>query len=275
MGGFACLSRFWLLCLVVTFLNNSCLVSPLWADDRKMLWQSREQFVAIEPLEKNTDAPNTHPVEVAAENLTANMAALALRSEESAAAEPLFTQETLQTVVPYLQQALRTASSGDDVIFAVIGLHKSLYGLAKRPKVTTGRLFFRDKKLHMIIGLAQQDVNDRIDRRLEPFTPGSRQKAANGNWKIVPHDGFDLFQMKRKDWVVFNDVLKIIIAPQPPVAKSASTPAVVYASEPPRESPAEGKNLVERLKVLNELKNNGLITDAEYQDKRRQILNSL
>lgn len=270
MGGFVCLSRFWLLCLVVTFLNNSCLVSPLWADDRKMLWQSREQFVAIEPLEKNTDGKNTHPVDISVENLAANLAVLALRSEESAVIEPLFTQETVQTVAPYLQQALRTADSGDDVTFAVIGLHKSLYGLAKRPKVTTGRLFFRDKQLHMIIGLAQQEVNDRVDRRLEPFTPGSRQKAAKGSWKIVPHDGPGLFQMKRKDWVIFKDIFKAI-APLPSVAKPAST----YVPESPRQSFTESKNPVERLKVLNELKNNGLITDAEYQDKRRQIVNSL
>lgn len=274
MSYFTFFFRYGSVLTVLSFLCVSFLVSKVCADDRKILWQSREQFVAIEPLEKNSEGENTHPVDVTAENLTIMLASIAVKSEENNAVEALFTQESLQTTVPYLQQALRSSGSGDDVTFAVIGLYKSLYGLAKRPKVTTGRIFFRGTTLNIIIGQAQQEVNDRVDRRLEPFIPGSRQKIAAGDWKIVPRDGSDLFKIKRKDWVVFNDALRKT-APAPPAAKPISAHVPASALEPSHQSSAEGKNPVERLKVLNELKNNGLITDEEYRDKRQQIMNSL
>jgi hypothetical protein len=271
---FAYLFRSGLRLMVVTVLLNSFFVSSALAGDKKMLWQSREQFVAIEPVEKDAEGKNTHPVTITTENLTTLLAAIDLRDGDTPAAETLFTQESLQNLVPYLQQALQTAGPGDDVTYAVIGLYKSLYGLAKRPKVTTGRLFFRDNKLNMIIGLAQQDVNDRVDRRLEPFTPGSRQKVANGDWKIVPHGGSDFFHLKRKDWIVFNNALGKI-SPVTSTSTPSPVPTSAPAAVPANPTPTETRNPSERIKVINELKNNGLITDDEYRIKRQQILDSL
>lgn len=268
------LSRFGSAWTVASVLCISFLVSTACADDKKMLWQSREQFVALEPLEKNTHVKNTHPADITIDSLTALLAAIDVRSEDSNAAEALFTKESLQVMVPHLQQALRTAGPGDDVTFAVIGLYNTLYGLAKSPKVTTGRVFFSTSSLNVIIGQAQQKVNDRVDRRLEPFIPGSRQQVAVGSWKVVPRDGSELYKIKRKDWIIFHDAFKKI-APPPPATKPAKAPVPAPESEPPRQPSAEGKNPVERLKVLNELKNNELITDEEYRGKRQQILNSL
>ena len=102
----------------------------------------------------------------------------------NAAAEPLFTRKTLETLTPQLVLALQKAAPGDDITFAVIGLHDALYGLTKEPRVTTGRLFVRNGRLNLIVGLAQRDVNEREDRRLAPFTPGSRKTAAAGEWQL-------------------------------------------------------------------------------------------
>ena len=248
-------------------------VNIAWAADRRELWHSRDQFVALESLEQGAEGPNSHPSEVAAEALTALLSAIDVRNEGASGTAPLFTQAALEALVPQLHQALRAATPQDDVTFAVIGLHSSLYGLAKSPKVTTGRIFRRDGHLNLIVGMAQKDVNEREDRRLAPFIPGSRRQAQVGAWQLLPHAGQELFSLKRKDWIVFTDAPLPVTINVPEPAKIGllqHTPLV-----PPQPAPAETRSPVERMIILNELKNKGLITDEEYKGKRQQILNGL
>jgi hypothetical protein len=247
----------------------------LHASDGRQLWQSRDQFVALESQDSSRDGKtvqNNHPSEVSHARLTAVLASLEVRTSDSNGIEPLFTKDSLDILVPQLQLGLHQALPGEDVTFAVIGLHKALYGLAKTPKVTTGRMFVSSGRLNIIFGFVRQDVNERDDRRLVPFTPGKRTSIAAGDWKILPQAGPDM-TLLRKDWVAFSDGWM----PQP------EQPAVPAAkAEPVRSNPAQPvtrndntRNAAERLNILNELKNKGLISEEEYRVKRMEILNSL
>ena len=256
-----------LLACSVMSVNIAC------SAERRELWQSRDQFVALEGLEQGADGANTHPAEFEPETLTALLTAIDVRIEGATGTEPLFTQAALQTLAPHLLQALRTATAQDDVTFAVIGSHSSLYGLAKSPKVTTGRLFRRDGRLNLIVGMVQRDVNEREDRRLAPFVPGSRQRVADGTWQLLPHAGRNLFTLKRRDWLVFTDAPRSMTISQPEPSKSVLPLHTPVAAT--QQTPAETRSPVERMTILNELKNKGLITDEEYRGKREQILNSL
>jgi hypothetical protein len=259
--------------MVVSALLAIVLVSSASAASRQTVWQSRDQFVALERLEPGAEGPNAHPVEMTPETLTTMLAAIDIRNEDSTGTEALFSQGALQLLVPQLQQALRKASAQDDVTFAVIGLHSALYGLAKSPKVTTGRMFFRNGRLNLIVGMAQHDVNEREDRRLAPFIPGSRRQTPAREWQLLPRAGQDVFTLKRKDWIVFNDAATLMNIVAPEVSKSAVPHHTPIA--PPRQAPAESRNPVERMMILNELKNKGLISDEEYRGKRQQILDGL
>jgi len=244
------------------------------ASSRQVLWQSRDQFVALEPLEQGADGSNAHPAEIAPETLTSLLASIDVRIEDAKGSAPLFTQESLQALVPQLHQALRAATAKDDVTFAVIGLYSSLYGLAKSPMVTTGRVFRRDGHLNLIIGMAQHNVNEREDRRLAPFVPGSRLKARDGAWQLMPHAGLDFFTLKRKDWIVFSDAPLPVAINQPEPAKNLPSQHTPVAA-PHQQTPADTRNPVERLTLLKELRDKGLITEDEYRGKRQQILNGL
>lgn len=244
------------------------------AADRKSLWQSRDQFVALESLEKADTSQNNHPVEISPESFAELLATIEIRSEEDGKAEALFTPDSLQALASPLQKAFHSASSINDITFAVIGLYKSGWGFAKTPKVTTGRLFYRDGHLNLIFGQVQQDVNEREDRRLAPFVPGSRKEAASGAWQLVQKPGQDVFKLIRKDWIVFNDVsgtvnIKKTADPEIKPAKHEST--VVLQPQKPSEisTPAE------RFIILNDLRSKGLISEDEFQSKRKQILNTL
>lgn len=250
------------------------LPSPAWAGGKVLLWQSRDQFVAVEAQDTLTDgtAPaNEHPLKVLKEQLSYLFGAIDLRSGNGETSEPLFTPQTLQLLTPYIQKALQQAGPTEDVTFAAIGLHDALYGLAKRPKVTTGRLFYQGGVLNLIVGIAQQDVDDRDDRRLKPFTPGARRKpVTSGEWTLVPHSGEKVFTLKRVDWVEFDR--ELLTAP-PPAAVAPQVidrkPSVVQPIRAAELSPAD------RLTTLNELRNKGLITDEEFRAKRLEILKEL
>lgn len=240
------------------------------AEERKMLWQSRDQFVA---LERQEQGGNSHPVEVAPETLTALLAAIDVRPEPGGKVEALFTPASLEALVPHLHEALRTASVRDDVVFAVIGLHTSLLGFAKSPKVTTGRLFRQDGRLNLIVGQVQQDVNEREDRRLAPFVPGSRQQVSEGVWQLLPRAGQEAFTLTRKDWIVFTDVPRPVTITVPAPPKPVPPPQLPTA--PPSALPKETRTPVERMQILNELKSKGLISEEEFRNKRQQILDGI
>jgi hypothetical protein len=68
-------------------------------------------------------------------------------------------------------------------------------------------------------------------------------------------------------------------APVAPAASFPPPPATV-APPPPRTAPAPDaeamyRNVAERLKVLQKLRDTGVITEQEYQEKRREILKAL
>jgi hypothetical protein len=241
----------------------------------RQLWQSREQFVALEGQDYARDSKtiaNNHPSEFSEARLTAILASLEVRTSDSSGVEPLFTRDSLDALVPQLQLGLRQALPGEDVTFAVIGLHKAMFGFAKTAKVTTGRLFVQSGQLNIIFGLVRQDVNERDDRRLVPFTPGKRTSVAVGDWKILPKSTQDV-ALIRKDWVAFaegwNPPLEQPAVPAVKTEPVASVPAQAVKRVEDTRSPSE------RLNTLIDLKNKGLISEDEYRSKRMEILNGL
>jgi hypothetical protein len=241
------------------------------AADVRYLWQSRDQFVALErldPASGDPAQPNDHPVDLTLERLTAILSSIDIRTTDGGKAEPLLTSSAVQALAPYLKQALQQASPVQDVTFAVIGLYDALYGLAKSPKVTTGRVFYKAGRLNIIVGLVQQEVRDRDDRRLFPFTPGSRQKASAGEWSLLTDA-----PLVRRDWMAFGAEWQVPVV-QPPVAEQR-LPSVQTATSPSEKRNNDARRPADRLTTLNELKDKGLISEEEYRGKRLEILNGL
>lgn len=249
---------------------------------RNTLWQSRDQFVALEDQGGSPQQKvelNTHPAVIPAARIEALLSSLDVRVSDSNAVEPLFTRESLDVLVPQLQAALGQARPDEDVTFAVIGLYKALFGLAKSGRVTTGRVFVKDGRFNIIFGLVRQDFKEREDRRLSPFTPGDRKYVLPGEWKLLPQEGQKI-DFIRKDWVVFDSSWQppVEAAPTPAIpAPAAPVPAVAPKGTPQNLNiPNEGRpSAAERLIILNDLKSKGLISDDEYKAKRISILNEL
>jgi hypothetical protein len=191
-----------------------------------------------------------------------------MRQADGGKPEPLLTRSAVDALAPYLQQALQQASATEDVTFAVIGLHDALYGLAKSPKVTTGRAFYTSGQLNIIFGIIQQEVRDRDDRRLYPFTPGSRQKTAEGEWTLLPLTSQSGYSQIRKDWLTFGNEW------QAPAPQTAVVDQRAPAAQPEKRI-IDPRKPADRLNTLKELKEKGLISEEEYRAKRLDILNGL
>jgi len=262
----------WLCSVASALLVLLIFSSTSHASAVRHLWQSRDQFVALDRQDSSLGGAaisNDHPIEISPDRLTAILASIEVRIEAGNKPELLFTSQSLEVLVPQLVQGFRQAAPGEDVTFAIIGLYKALHGFTKSPKVTTGRAFYKDGRLNIIFGLAQKDVNERVDRRLEPFTPGIRQKAAEGEWTLVPQPVQNGFNQIRKDWMTFSDEWRTPVAQEKIVPSVQPLPAQMEKRITDTHRPAD------RLSTLNELKEKGLITEDEYRTKRLEIMNGL
>lgn len=249
--------------------------APACASDRRNIWERADQFVAVEKRDSVTANPNDHPARLAGETLHATLAGLRVQMKGSKETAALFTEGELEILGAALQQGLGLAGSDEDVTFALIGLHPALLGLFKQPMVTTGRLFVRGGRLNLILGAVHEPVNDRDDRRLKPFVPGSRVTKRTPEWRVTTKNGEAVqTESDRVDWLVLP---LVAAAPVQPAEHGISReekpePAPSLAVPPPHPA---GKSAEERLMLLKDLKAKGLISDEEYKAKRLRIIDEL
>jgi hypothetical protein len=267
-----------------------------------MVYQGIFNYVRIERAEDGA-APNLHPLEISEEDLTSLLVPIRLGTK------PLFNQDDLEEIVPHLVKALARAQAGQDISFAVAGRHSGFGWLAARD-VTTARLFNTPAGLQLIVGLAHRRFEDQFKATgtIIPFEPGRRAGPLPDpvSLKLAGAAGAQV----RADWVVLKPTAMaqaampmapaapampaVPAAPEqaapPPAAQATpATPAV----QPPAAAAATGttaparpaasapgadaryRDASERLKTIERLRAAGLISQQEYDDKRKQILQDL
>ena len=161
--------------------------------------------------------------------------------------------------------------------------------------MTTGRLFRNADGLQVIFGLVRKPFESEFNATgvLIAFEPGRRAAPVDASQRLADADPINV--MRRGDWaslVVATAAANAAPAAAPavevaaPAAKGAAAagaitapaPGVAPAAAAPRPAPdadALYKSISERLKALQRLRDAGLITPQEYDEKRRQILSEL
>jgi hypothetical protein len=253
----------------------------------KIIWQSREQFVAIEKQDGAGTAANDHPAKLSSDQLRSMLESPETTDTDKNKPLPVFNEPEREILVEMLRDGLSLAGPKEDVTFAVIGQFPALMGLARERKVTTGRVFYRGGELNIIFGMLHRDFKDNEDRRLVPFVPGSRARPAELGGRISAAANLLDFSMKRGDWIVFSPAS---IGAAPGMPGESATPAMKpeQAERRPPETDTSRKQeskpvksdrrvrtVEERLMLLIELRNKKLITEEEYRTKRLEILNEL
>lgn len=245
-----------------------------------MVHQGIFNYVRIERAEDGA-APNLHPLDLGEEDLARLLGTVRLGTK------PLLDKDDLDEIVPHLAAALGRATAEQDVSFAVAGKHTA-FGLFAARDVTTGRLFNTADGLQLIVGLAHQPFEDQFKARgtVIPFEPGRRAAPLAGavTLKVAASAG----SLRRADWVVLRPAATAqlpasaaVPTPVPaPAAKTAPatgpvgvSPVQPGASATPAD--ARFREVSERLKTLDRLRDSGLITPQEYEQKRKQVLDAL
>lgn len=204
----------------------------------KEVWRMRDMYVRLEAQDKLKGAavaPNQHPVNIAPEQLYNAFAQITVKTDEKYGYLPLFSEFELKTLSNNVSTALAEASPAEDVTFALVGWHKGgggLFGAAVQ-QVTTGRVFYQNGQVNLILGDAHRDVQEGEnfasqpaqtgDRRLDPFVPGMRSFTRPHKWQIAAASNSGVYSApggQRHDWLVFSAQA---LAAAPPPAEDRPT----------------------------------------------------
>lgn len=262
----------------------------------RTVYKGEFSYVRVERAEAQS-TPSQHPVTVAPEALRAALAALRFGP---AADEPLFNDDELTEIVPPLVRGLGELQPTQDLAFAVVGRHGGWKGLASRA-VTTGRMFRSGAGLQLIVGLAQRSFESQYlaTGYLFPFEPGRRAEMVDRASVVTGAPAGA--GAARTDWVLLTLAVvpaQTAVAPAPasapatapaiapvvaptaaaaaPLAPATVAPAAPAAAPPSRPRDAAYFDELEyRLRALKRLRDDGLISEDEYQQKRREVLEKL
>jgi len=243
-----------------------------------MVHQGTFNYVRIERAEDGA-APNLHPLDITEEDLAKMLGAVRLGTK------PLLNKDDLEDIVPHLVAALDRATAQQDISFAVAGKH-SAFGLLAARDVTTGRLFNTAAGLQLIVGLAHKPFEDQFKAGgpVIPFEPGRR--AAPLAEPVTLQLAASAGTLSRADWAVLRPGTLAQVQVQAPPAAAAKVAPAAPATSPAAVSPvqpaapatpadARFREISERLKTLERLRDAGLITAQEYEQKRKQIVEGL
>ncbi len=241
-------------------------------------------FVRLEAIERGAP-PNDHPATLRPEQVRLALASVREKNAQVFGADdPLFDASELDEIAPPLAKALAAATPAQDVTFAVIGSH-GLFGEHSPQTATTGRVFVRGGKLNVILGLARS-AYEAVDLHGTPnqVVPGQRNARVEYGWTLAAVGAQQ--PDRRGDWLAF-DVASLAPAAAaaasttlaaraqlvPAIARPASQAGSASASPAPDE--ARYQDVAAKLRILYRLRADGLITDEEYQSRRRAILLAL
>ena len=253
-------------------------------DPQRRTWRIGE-FTAIRLVPREPgSAPNQQPVSLHPEGLRQQLALV--RTTVKGTPQPLFANDEISELIEPLAQALSVAGPGDDVL--LLSTARRGDGVLVAPMGITARLFVQGGSLNLIVHDARLDfVNAYIGTHITPqFEFGSRSHASAVGLQSAGAAS------RRSDWLAVPVAAAVtpaaaaLAAPPAPAPLMTAAPAAVAApvaavapapATPPQRSrdAAFYEEQAQRLKGLKLLRDQGVISEDEYQQKRKEILSSL
>jgi len=211
--------------------------------------------------------PNAQPAQVSAEALRALLAPVQARVEKKDV--PLFGRDELKELAGALSEALALAQPGEDLVLLSTGKHGASF--FQPAEGLTARLFVQGGALHLIVHEARVEFLTAYQlANVQPtFTYGARGTASAALLQAPKATRL------RPDWLAFP------LTPPPapaPTAAPAPTPALTAApavTPAPAAEDAAYEAKARRLRTLKRLREDNLISEAEYQERRDAILKAL
>jgi len=261
--------RSWSPALLATLLTGTALVA---ASGPKKAWQiSPFTWIRCVPAEAGA-TPNGHPLK--AEPAVLEQALRTVRFMNGAKEEALFSAQEAQGLSRILSEALEVAAPGEDL--ELLSTSKRESWLLDPSLTITARLFAQDGRLHLLVHDTRLDFvyTYYIDFRMPKFVFGSRKTPSPVSLKAAGAES------RRADWLVLplpavaTPAAAVPPAPAPvaPAPKPAPAATLAPPPAPPKPLPA---SLEERLRKLKQLRDQDLISEADYQKRKQELLKEI
>lgn len=305
-----------LLITFVIFFSNTVSAVSWFGSDEEIIWEgaANNYFKYIEQDDSKL-GKNDHPITLDEKELIDALTALEYSDISILGVETIvsvFSYSQIRILAEYLSKGLSEAKPDQDIIYAIGGSSKKALILTRK-SYTTGRVFYKEGKLNIIIGEYDFMRSQAMEKELDPsgsgdvnynFDHGTRTKKSN-NFKhsIVGNTGVLQKNIKgkpRPDWIEIDIQLaaEAYIArkkerenPQLQGSQALKVEAAKLARQR-REMRAEmarlrqevsktqnssspAQTIEERIITLDNLLEKELITQEEYTLRRKEILNDI
>jgi hypothetical protein len=256
----------------------------------KKSWRLSE-FTAVQIVPREAgSAPNAHPAKLNPEGVRQQLALVQAKIDGKL--QPLFYGEEIKDLAEPIAQALSVAGPNEDLV--LLSTNRRGESVLTAPLGITARLFVQDGNLNVIVHDVRRDFVDAyIGTKITPtFEFGARAKQSKVSVQSTSAAA------KRDDWLAIPIAAAVpapavptpMAAPAPtaapiPLATPAGTvttlpapapaPAAVVPAATPNRDTAFYEEQARRLKGLKLLRDQGAITEEEYQQKRKEILSGL
>ena len=279
--------------------------------NKDVIWQeSINEFFKYADQDKSSFGKNDHPVELEAREISTVLGSLKIQRDTQPVLEkelkPVFTALQAKLLGQYLAKGLKNTKPNQDIIFAMERRIKRSIGLKENRFFVAGRAFYKDDKLNIIIGDYERPSDDGYEAAVDPthvgivryhFDHGKRSKTSRFDKTIISINGVKNKQLnntRRNDWLMIDVKValeaynrKTDLRKKEEMAKKRKELKEILGSEETNHSEVtipheqtdrsiEVTGTIEgRLTTLKQLRDKKLITDEEYAQKRKQILDEL
>jgi hypothetical protein len=182
--------------------------------------------------------------------------------------EPAFTEEEIQYLSLILPQAFEQAQPDEMVVYAL-----SQSPLSTLSEISTGGLFVKNDELHVVLSNHRYAVSLPGIRELlweHPLhSEGALYDLVEGNHQTIRKQ--DLFEI-RPTPLIMTIAYKGLLFGTPAPRKLDSEPS---PSALPADHQSSKRSIEDNLEMLNRLKTQGLITEEEFQQKKKELLDRL
>ncbi len=249
----------------------------LWSEDKNTVIKIQDNNFEVKKLRKSdiTESEligqkNSQPVVLNEKDILKFLSSIKIVKNKNAT-ESLFTEEQQSNLAKYLVIGLKKASPHQDILFSLAKEKRALGGLKKQTYFIAGRAFFNDGILNLIIGEYNRLANSAYEMAYDPTNQGLVEYDFNYGERLTPKFPFNeelVFTLSsvtmksgRTDWVTVNVAELHNTTLSPDIVKEALKP--------------HKDTLIERFKTLEKLRKEGLITQEEYEQKRKVLLENL
>lgn len=269
---------FLIIALFIAVLLSGCANSPTFS---RTVFQDPILTVRLDsplfPGETRAE-PNSHPIEFTSQDLSQILQSIKIQKEvslldyyvfrEDTKPKSVFPSDIAELLAPQIKTALAKAQPEEMAVFFV-----------NRPRedgillITSGALFVRGTQFSVV--LANVNRPAALERKKEQAKETPLKPLAKPDFHIVPGPHQTILKNRESSVVLSQSpsplTLSISYDQFLGASQDSKEPVIAEPSQPSEPLPSSAEHKLRQLKSWHQ---EGLISEPEYQKKRKEILNS-